>query len=231
MSSDWVTIHGRHIHLDDGETIAQAVEDLHQSKPTAPAPDKKKAIATPEGQEKAPNSVKSERAKASASRVDKVIQRYSEERNEPVLARTLSGDLLPKRLNDNEPVDVQLNDEHGNVQHGIELKTMVDNKASKITMSKSAVQKKMEWERSTGRAIHTVVFDDQGIYNAGGEGVHGDESGRTTYYKRGYGSFRTGTMERVRDAAHLQQLIHMPDADLPKNARGPKRDTAQAVSA
>jgi hypothetical protein len=156
---------------------------------------------------------KSEIAKASAKRVDKEIQRYSEERNEPKLAKALGG----KSLADNEPVDVVT--EINGKKHGIELKTMVDNKHNKLTMKKDAQARKRSWERREKGKVHTVVFDDQKVFNAKGPGKH-DEPQRRILYRRGYGSFRTDGMYEVKGGMEeLRQLLSMDKRKLPKGAK------------
>lgn len=156
---------------------------------------------------------KSEIAKASATRVDKEIQRYSEEHNEPQLAKALGGESLP----DNEPIDV-LTDIDGKT-HGIELKTMVVNKASKLTMKKEAQDRKRAWERKHPGRCHTVVFDDRAVFNAKGPGKH-DESQRKILYRRGFGSFRTDKMYEVKGGMkELKELLSMDKRKLPKGAR------------
>jgi hypothetical protein len=158
-------------------------------------------------------SEKAQRAKESHKLVDKEIQRYSEEHNEPRLAASVGG----LRLDDNEEADVVL----GSVSRptaGIELKTMVDNKYGKITMKRSAMQRKADWEKRNKADFHTVVFDDQNVFNARGAGKH-DESKRVIYYRRGYGSFRVKTMHKVEGYAELKKLLAAPDHKLPEAAR------------
>lgn len=192
----WITVNGRHINLADpppGFTGTHVVD--------ADTPDKQS---------------KSEIAKASASLTDKEIQRYSENENEPILAKATGG----LSLKDNEPIDVIVI-KSGIVQHGIELKTMVGNKANKITMKKSAIDRKAAWVKEHKAPMHTVVFDDQKVFNADGKGKH-DESKRTIYYKRGMGSFRVDSMHKVPDMATLTELLNTADGDLPAAAKPPK---------
>ena len=153
------------------------------------------------------------RAKASAKLVDKSIQRYAEEHNEPKFAQSIGG----LSFKDNEPVDVVVGDD-GVIKHGIELKTMVSNKANKITMKRSAMERKAEWEKNNKATFHTVVIDDHKVFNAKGEGQH-DESKRAIYYRRGFGSFRVNTMHRVKDMAELKKLLDTPNEQLPDAAR------------
>jgi hypothetical protein len=157
--------------------------------------------------EKTPTaSQKSILASLSAKYVGAEIQRYSEEHNEPLLAKGVGG----LSLRDNEPVDVIIHakDKTGKMvlAHGVELKTLVDNKSSKITQNKTAIANKKAWSDRNGAPHHTVVFDDRNVFNAGGHGVH-DDSKRQIYYKAGSGSFRIASMTKVKDMAHLKQLI------------------------
>lgn len=168
---------------------------------------KGKATAT-----KVPEKVPSEkaaRAKAAHKLVDKSIQRYAEEHNEPRFAKVLSGKSLP----DSEPVDVETE------KAGIELKTMVDNDNDKLTMDTYAQIRKVLWEQETGKTFHTVVSDDRAVYNARGEGSH-DDSKRVYFYRRGIaGSARVGTMLRVESEDELKRLMAMPEDKLPAAAR------------
>lgn len=162
---------------------------------------------------------KSEIAKAAAKSLgkptDKVIQRYSEENNEPILAKGVNG----KSLDDNEPADVELHDSNGKLQAGLELKTMVHNKAGKITMSKDAMANKRRYERKNKVPIHTVVFDDTNVYNKNGPGLH-DTSQRRIYFRKGYGSYRTKNMHEVTGGMkELKKLLKMKTSDLPEKAR------------
>ena len=62
--------------------------------------------------------------------------------------------------------------------------------------------------------FHTVVLDDQKVFNALGEGKHGPESARKIYYKRGFGSFRISNMQEVKDVAELKRLMATPTKEL-----------------
>lgn len=161
-------------------------------------------------------SEKSARAKAAHKLVDKDIQRYAEEHNEPAFAKAMGGVSFPN----GEPVDVAIPGADGRVAHGVELKTMVDNTNNKITMKRSAMERKAAWERKNKAPVHTVVFDDQEVFNANGPGEH-DESKRVIYYRRGYGSFRVGTMHRCKDLAELKKLMAMDEKKLPAAAQRP----------
>ena len=156
---------------------------------------------------------KSEIAKSSATRVGADIQRYAEEHNEPALAKGLGG----HSLKDNEPVDVVSRID--GKTHGIELKTMVSNKADKITMKADAQARKAKWQRKEPGTCHTVVFDDRKVKDANGPGKH-DESKRVILYRRGFGSFRTSGMYEVKGGMkELKELITMDRRKLPKGAK------------
>ena len=75
------------------------------------------------------------------------------------------------------------------IEHGFEVKSLVDNKNNKITMHKSSLQRKKEWlAEKPNRRIHTVIFDSRDTFNGGaGKDTY---SGRKTYYREGVGSFR-----------------------------------------
>jgi len=158
-------------------------------------------------------SERAQRAQASATRVDATIQRYAEEHNEPRFAKAVGG----LSFKDNEPVDVVLGD-GGVIKHGIELKTMVTNKANKITMKRSAMERKAEWEKANKATFHTVVIDDSNVFNAKGEGQH-DETKRRIFYRRGFGSFRVNTMHEVKNIAELKKLLDTPNDKLPPAAQ------------
>ena len=163
-----------------------------------------------------PLSDKAKIAKASFTLVDKEIQRYAEEHNEPRFAKAVGGVSFP----DGEPIDVAIAGKDGIVAHGIELKTMVSNKANKITMKREAMERKAKWERKNKAPIHTVVIDDSEVFNAKGPGKH-DESKRKIYYRRGYGSFRVNTMQQVDSIDELKQLMDLPEKSLPDAAKRP----------
>jgi hypothetical protein len=188
----------------------------------APTTDKQPAVTKPAvaKQSRAPVpqlSEKAQRAKAAHHMVDKDIQRYAEDHNEPAFAKSLGGIAFK----DNEPVDVVVPGPKGTLAHGIELKTVVSNKNAKITMKKSAMALKTDWEKRHKAPVHTVVLDDTAVFNANGPGQH-DLSGRKVYYRRGFGSFRIGGMHPVENLKELKQLLDMPDDELPAAAR-PKR--------
>lgn len=158
---------------------------------------------------------KSEIAKASAKRVGREIQRYSEEHNEPALAKSLGGMSFPN----GEPVDVAIPRKTGFVGHGIELKTITGNKNFKLTMDSYAQVRKIIWEKEQKASFHTIVYDDTDVFNAKGQDKH-DESKRVIYYRRGVaGSARVAGMHRAKDMAELKKLMSMPESELPEGAQ------------
>lgn len=88
--------------------------------------------------------------------VDKEIQRYAEEHNEPKFATGIGG----RRVGDNDPMDIIVAGPEGEAKHGVELKTVVANTNAKITMKGSAMAKKRTWARKNKARVHTVVLDD-----------------------------------------------------------------------
>ena len=176
---------------------------------------------------------KSEIAKASMTRVGGDIQRYCEEGNEPVLAKMLGG----SSIKDNQPVDIvvfkggkkvpqgplehaeykALLAKHG-AAYGIEMKTIVSNKANKLTMKRSAMDLKKGWEQGAAADIHTIVFDDSKVFNALGPGKH-DDTKRRIFYRLGYGSFRIDKMHEVKGGAkELKKLLATAKDKLPPGA-------------
>lgn len=177
-------------------------------------------------QDKPTPSQKSVLAKQTSRRVAADVQRYSEEHCEPILARGLKRPgINTMNLRDNEPMDV-VRVRAGKIEDGVELKVMTENKNSKLTMKGSALKKKQAWMQENQADGHTVVFDDQKIFNAKGDGKHGDDQDRAIYYRRGFGSFRVtganGGMYRCRDMNELHQMMDLPAKALPPAAQPPK---------
>lgn len=83
-----------------------------------------------------------------------------------------------KRTKNNSAFDLQ------NDKVGVEIKTMIDSKNGKITMSREAMNRKMAEAKKNNISMHTVVADKRG--------------GKTTYYHApGVGSFRVSSMTQV----------------------------------
>jgi len=77
--------------------------------------------------------------------------------------------------------------------HGVEVKTLVDNKNNKITMHPSSRARKTAWAHSHHARLHTVVVDSR--------------AKNKLYYHKGVGSFRMGSLQPVSSAAHLRRLM------------------------
>lgn len=93
------------------------------------------------------------------------------------------------------------------------------NTRNKIDMNTYAQVRKIEWERTQKAVFHTVVLDDQAVFNAKGEGEH-DESKRRIFYRRGVGSFRVEGMHEVKGGIkELKKLLDTPDEQLPDGAK------------
>jgi hypothetical protein len=163
---------------------------------------------------KVPNS-RAARALASYKPATKAKQDHAED-NEEKLAKMLGGEALP----DNEPMDVVVPRPGG--EHGIELKTMLDNTRGAITMHGEARRRKRQWSEATGNPIHTVVPDDRDEWE-GGAHAH-LFSGHKLYYRRGVGSFSVAAMYPVPSYSQLRQLLDTPDAQLPEPAQPKKKE-------
>lgn len=157
---------------------------------------------------------KSEIAKQSATRTGSVVQKYADVQ-EQQFAKQIGG----VSFKDSEPVDV-VSGKGGVVEHGTEIKTMAGgNKVGKITMDKYAQVRKVNWEKDNKATFHTVVIDDRGVKDAGGEGEH-DQSQRVYYYRRGIaGSARVTSMEKCDNIGQVKKLMAMDETKLPANAQ------------
>lgn len=152
-------------------------------------------------------SEKSKKAKAAHHMVDKPIQNYAKA-NEASFAKEIGG----VSFRDNEPTDIVIAGPSGVIAHGIELKTIVSNKAAKITMKGEALRRKRSWARRNKAQFHTVVLDDTKVYGSG------NKSQRVIYYRRGAGSFRISKMYQVKDMKELKSLLSMDKRKLPPGA-------------
>jgi hypothetical protein len=161
-------------------------------------------------------SVKAARAQKNAVKTDKTVQDYTKA-NEHVFAKRMGGESFP----DTEPADVHL--QIGGKTHGLELKTLTHGKNDKITMSKSAIARKVAWEKVEGTMMNTVALDHRDVF-AGGKNA-ALHSGHEIYYMRGVGSPRIKNMYKVKDEAELHKLLRTPYDKLPPAAQGPIRGT------
>jgi hypothetical protein len=203
---------GKHPRSDDGEFGSKGGGAGKKKDATA----KKEKTNRPLPSKKTPQcDERCQRAKAAHVMVDKTIQRYAEEHNEPRVAKELGGISFPN----SEPIDIAIAGDDGVLKHGIELKTMVKNANGKITMKGDAIARKKSWERKNKAQIHTLVIDDSAVMNAKGEGKH-DESKRKIYYANGYGSFRIGSLHEVKGGWNeVKTLMNTPYKKLPLGAQ------------
>lgn len=212
MALGWVTIEGAHVFIGEDGTIEKGPAALVGKKPGKIRGGKSRDEKSGGKSGDKPRT-KSEIAKKSAHRIAAPVQRYAEDVVEPQISKALRGS---KHLPDNEPADVVMTGADGRL-HGIEVKTMVSNKASKITMKRDAIDRKRSWERRNGGRMHTVVLDDSAVYSASGK--H-DFSKRKVYYRRGYGSTRISAMYEVPGGMKgLPTLLETPTRKLPKGAK------------
>ena len=162
---------------------------------------------------------KSQIAKQSASRVDKVLQRYCEEKNEARVAAAIGGAKVPDLADGtNAPADIAKKPPPTLV----ELKTIVTNKhgdKAKLTMDRYAQVRKVNFEKEHGSTFHTTASDDRAVIDANGPGQH-DESKRVYYYRRGIaGSARIAAMQKCNSIDEVKKFMAMPEKDLPPAAQ------------
>lgn len=153
-------------------------------------------------------SEKARRAAESQNKTDKSVQDYTKA-NEHELAKKLGGESFP----DNDPADVHVALKDGSTR-GIELKTVTHGKNDKITMKASALARKADFQRETGRTMYTVIEDHRDTF-AGGKNA-GLYSGNRLYLRIGTGSYRISNMVPVKDYAELNRLVRMTPAELRK---------------
>jgi hypothetical protein len=94
---------------------------------------------------------KSEIARSAAVRCGRDVQTIAEE-TEATMAKALGADRTP----DNSPFDLTKG------KNAIEIKTLVSNKASKITMSSDAMARKAAFIKENKASAHTLVVDKRG---------------------------------------------------------------------
>lgn len=116
----------------------------------------------------------------------------------------LANQLKAKQLSDNEPVDVVLVDQLG-IEHGIEVKTLLDNTHNRITVHPDSLRRKQAWQNQGSRRLHTVVVDERDTFDEGANATQ--FSGHKIYYRKGVGSYNLSQMLRVKDIQQLRQLI------------------------
>jgi hypothetical protein len=99
--------------------------------------------------------------------------------------------LRAARTRNNAAMDTILK-RHG--LHGIEVKTLIDNKNDKITMHPSSLLRKLEWAKANKASLHTVVVDRRGTKPR-------------LFYRAGVGSFRLRSLTPIKGGVHLRSLI------------------------
>jgi hypothetical protein len=112
-------------------------------------------------------------------------QRMADEQ-ERILSRAIG---IP-RTGDNSAFDLR------NDEVAVELKCMQDSKNGRITMSNTALGRKLAESQAEGLKAYTVVADKR----SGGGGTH-------YYIKQGLGSFRLGSMQRA-TISEIRSMIH-----------------------
>ena len=90
--------------------------------------------------------------------------------------------------------------------HGIEIKTLMDNKNDKITMHPKSRRRKEEWlKKEKACGLHTVVLDDRDTFE---DGKNKEQySGHRIYYAKGVGAFRIKGMQTVASFDELRKVI------------------------
>lgn len=101
------------------------------------------------------------------------------EANEAALALVLGG----KSYTDSEPVDVVIR--NGGRAIGLEVKTLLYQKDSKLTMNHGAIPRKEKWARQTGAELYTVAIDNR-------------EGKQDCYIRQGVGSWQLKYMTPVK---------------------------------
>jgi hypothetical protein len=108
-------------------------------------------------------------------------------KSEVTVAKALNG----SHLLDNEPMDVIMS--VGRMTHGIEVKTLLDNKNDKITMHPESRMRKEDWVKTSKARGHTVIVDKR-------------NRPTTYYYHSGFGAFRLAGMTKT-SLSNLRGLI------------------------
>lgn len=78
--------------------------------------------------------------------------------------------------------------------HGVEVKTLTEQRNDKITMNAYAIARKQAFARKNRAVLHTIAVDLRG-------------SKARIYYRQGVGSFRLSKMSEVTSGAHLRRLV------------------------
>jgi len=197
----------------------------------------------------APDPAKVAAAKKNHKLVDRDIQRYAEERNEPLFARMVGGASLP----DNEPFDTVIPHDRNAAAR---WRREVERRYAAISEARDRGNKvpkfgRMDLDADVAHCVElkTMVDNDnvkitcktdaqaRKIKYAVEQGAklhtvvlddHNvydpagddhDDSRRVFYYRRGVGSFRVETMHKCKNLAELKRLMNAPESELPDAAR------------
>ena len=142
---------------------------------------------------------RAERAKATYRVSDKLAQDQGDKR-----ARDVATWTGMKLTGDNEPMDAVARTARGQMC-GIEVKCLTRQSNDKITMHPESLARKNGWAKKNRASTFTVVIDDRDDFEGG---KHADKySGHQIYMQRGFGSFRLGSMVKIRDSMQLRDII------------------------
>lgn len=98
------------------------------------------------------------------------------------------------KTDDNDPMDVT-GTSNGR-KFGVEVKTLTTQSNDKITMHPKSKDRKEVWAKKNRASLHTVAWDKR-------------NGADDLYYRSGVGSYRLKGMTRVKNAAHLRQLMEI----------------------
>lgn len=104
---------------------------------------------------------------------------------------TIASYLSGVATDDHQPMDVLV--EGAKTLHGIEVKTLIDTTRDAITMHPESLRRKIDWVKEHKAEGHTVAVDKR-------------SSSTAYYYRKGFGSFRLGSMQPV-TLSELKALV------------------------
>ena len=106
------------------------------------------------------------------------------------MERVVARSLRSVPTTNNAPFDILVG-----TMVGVEVKTLVDQKNSKITMHPESLRRKLKSARALKlKRVYTVVIDARGKVP-------------TVYYRKGLGSFRLGSLLKVEGFKSLSQVV------------------------
>ena len=147
-------------------------------------------------------------ASSPVTRVARALQTYKPSTKEKQdLGDTRQRDVAKmlgfKVSEDNKPMDVLGENKFGK-HTAIEVKTLCDQKNSKLTMHPDARERKLKYGRKNKANLFTIAVDDRDTFNGG---QHKDlYSGNKFYIRKGVGSFEIKTMTPV-SKAELKAIV------------------------